>query len=240
MKTYADLGGIPEFKLEGAVLLYRGCKSAFATYHAACTAAADEAPRLDVAQPLTTAFLRQLAGELGYRLPIEILPENILVRSPEMLVWWSAPRRRTMFFSEHARETRGINGRQFPQPPLVFKVVGRELWVRALAENARPGPPTMLQTAPYWNCSAESGHVCQGSMRVPEIATALEAIDGWERAFFQSEFTHPMGAAQLTTCPGGFVALWTRLADAAQPFPSRYLAPCGETLQQFVERRDSA
>ena len=237
MRTYVDLGGTPEFTLRGAILLYHGGRTSFATYHGVDEEQRDESPRLGVAQPLTTAFLKELAGELGYRLPVEILPANVLVRSPEMLVWWAPARVRTMFFAEHAKEARAISGQRFPQPALVFKVVGRELWLRALAENERPEPAARLKTAPYWNCS-DSGFCCQGSMRSPDVGTSLDAMDVWERAFFQSEFTHAYGAARLTSFPGGIVRLWTSLAGSRQAFPVEYLTDAQETLQQFVERRD--
>jgi len=237
MKAYVDFGGTPEFKLSGAILLYQGHNTAFATYHLVREGRQDEAPQLGAAQPLTTAFLEQLAGELGHRLPVEILPENVLLRTPEVLVWWSPARARTMFFAEHVEEAQAINGKRFPQPALVFKVAGRELSVRALPENLRPGPGTELKTAPYWNC-AESGVCCQGTMRSPEVGTSLDAMEAWERAFFQSRFTHAYGAARLTSSPGGFLALWASLADSAGAFPVEYLTDVRETLQQFVERRD--
>ncbi len=238
MRTYVDFGGTPEFKLTGAILIYQGERKSFCTYHAVRQHSSEEPPQLDVAQPLSTGFLKALAGELGYRVAAEILPEGVLARTPEMLVWWTPARRRTMFFADHAKELREVNGKQFPQPPLVFKVVEKDLWVRALSENKRPGPATVLKVAPFWNCSAV-GHCCQGSMRSPEVGTSLDAIDVWDRAFFQSEFTHAYGVARLTTFPGGFTALWNSLADAREPFPAKYLADAGETLQQFVEGRDS-
>lgn len=236
MKTYVDLGGTSEFQLYGAILIYRGGRAAFATYHPVDVTRTGS-PQLSAAQPLTTAFLKGLAGDLGFRIPVEILPENVLVRSEEVLVWWSPARVRTMFFSEHAKDGAGLSGKRFPHPALVFKVAGRALWVRALAKNRRPGPEAALKTAPYWNCS-ESGHVCQGSMRAPEIGTSLDAIGTWERAFFQSEFTHAYGAARLTSHPGGFAALWTSLVAAAEPFPARFLTDARENLRQFVERRE--
>ncbi len=239
MKTYVDFGGTPEFKLQGAILLYQGHKTAFATYHPAREGRQDEPPQLSAAQPLTTAFLEELAGVLGHRLPVEILPADVLVRTPEVLVWWSRARVRPMFFGEHVEAAHAINGKRFPQPALVFKVAGRDLWVRALAEGQRPGPETRLMTAPYWNC-AESGRCCQGTMRSPEVGTSLDAIGAWERAFFQSRFTHAYGAARLTKHPGGFLGLWASLADSEGAFPAEYLTDARETLQQFVETRDLA
>jgi hypothetical protein len=73
-------------------------------------------------------------------------------------------------------------------------------------------------------------------MRTPE-SSGVEATEGWERGFFQSEFTHAYGAARLTNFPGGFLALWHRFAGSWRPFPVRYLTDARETLLQFVERR---
>ena len=73
-------------------------------------------------------------------------------------------------------------------------------------------------------------------MRVPE-SSGVDAIEGWERGFFQSEFTHAYGAARLTSFPGGFLLLWRSLAGSKREFPVQYLTDARETLRQFVERR---
>ena len=78
--------------------------------------------------------------------------------------------------------------------------------------------------------------VCLGTMRVPHNS-GLDSIAGWERGFFESEFTHASGASRLTTFRGGFVPLFQSLAGSKARFPSRYLTEARETLGQFVERR---
>jgi PRTRC genetic system protein B len=237
MKTMVDLGGTAPMSLTGAVLLYQGGKHCFATYHPARQTESGT-PVLDAGQPLTTAFLKTLAGELGYRVTPEILPEAVLARTPDLLVWWTPARRRPLFFPEHLAAAAPLSGKVFPQPPLVFKVSGRELWIRALEENARPEPTTRLKTAPYWNC-AESGQICQGSMRSPDVGTNLQAMQSWERAFFQSEFTHAYGAVRITSHRDGSLGLWQALSNTEGPFPAQYLTDARETLAQFVERRGS-
>ena len=122
-------------------------------------------PYLTPGEALTTAFLRTLAQGLGAQVKPEILPDNVLARTPDMLVWWSRPRRRVMFFGGVNEEARKLNGLVFPHPALIFKVAGRDLFVRAVATSSRPSPETPMKTAPYWNTDIR---VCPGSMRVPD------------------------------------------------------------------------
>jgi len=115
-------------------------------------------------------------------------------------------------------------------------VKGRELWIRALPKNRRPVAATPLMIAPYWNVDGETGWTCQGSMRSPDDAS-VSLIPAWERAFFQSEFTHHTGTRRLTTHPGGFLALWRSLAGGRRKFPVKHLTPAKETLEEFIIRR---
>src|ERR1039458_2313785 len=76
------------FGLSKAVLVYADAQEAFATVHEAKPAPDGGAPYLDAGQPLTIDFLKQLAKALGRTTPCEILPRNVLVYTPDMLVWW--------------------------------------------------------------------------------------------------------------------------------------------------------
>ena len=66
--------------------------------------------------------------------------------------------------------------------------------------------------------------------RETDVTTMLE----WEEGFFNSRFTHPSGMGKLTRHAGGFIGLWTELVEREQ-FPSHYLLPARQALQQFVE-----
>lgn len=234
MECYIELGGSEDLALKGAVLVYRGGARCFASWHDARVPEGGGAPFLGEGKPLTTAFVQALAEGLGARVIPEVLPEQVLVRTPEMIVWWSSAQVRTIFFGGADEKARRMSGARCAQPPLVWKVSGRELWVRAMTENRRPAATTALKTAPYYNVS-EQGLVCQGTMRAPdEIGTA--AISLWEKAFFESEFTHVYGAARLTNHPGGCLGLWGSIAGKKRSFPVGYLADARENLRQFVER----
>jgi PRTRC genetic system protein B len=229
MKACVNIGANHEFRLAEAVLVYRGGgDGAFASLHRV-KQREHGIPYLTPGEALTTAFLRTLVQGLGAQVKPEILPDNVLARTPDMLVWWSRPRRRAMFFGGTDEEARKLNGLIFPHPALIFKVADKDLFVRAVATSSRPSPKTPLLTAPYWNTYVR---VCPGSMRVPDTPD-VASIAQWEDAFFQSEFTHAAGAVRLTSHPGGFIGLWRSLVGR-QRFPVQYLTDASETLREFV------
>ena len=221
------------FSLSKAILVYSDGRRSFATVHQPKRSPDGGAPYLDAGEALTIDFLRELAKGLGRNVPQEILPENVLVRTPDVLVWWSKGQRRVLFYNA-ASDGRTLNGKVFPQPALLFKVLGPDLFVRALAEDKRPVANTPLMVGPYWNCDRQSGRVCQGSMRTP-ARLCLEAIADWERAFFESEFTHAALGAALTTHPEGFLALWRDLAGSEGDFPAEFLLKSRDSLQSWIQ-----
>ena len=134
-----------------------------------------------------------------------------------------------MFFGGVDEEARKLNGLVFPHPALIFKVAGKDLFVRAVATSSRPGRTKPMKTAPYWNTDIR---VCPGSMRLPDTFD-VASIPQWEKAFFQSEFTHAAGAVRLTSHPEGFIGLWISLAGRSR-FPVQHLVDARETLREFV------
>jgi PRTRC genetic system protein B len=231
MDVHVRIGDNRIFALKQAVLLYQEGNRAFATLHEV-KGRPDGPPYLCAGQSVTTGFLETLAKGLGASMAAEVLPENVLARTPELICWWSPTQRRLMFFGNGDPKTRHLNGKMYPHPALVFMIHGRELFVRALPEDRRPRADTHLKNAPYWNTDAQ-GRVCLGSMRVPDDVSAL-SLRGWEEAYFASEFTHPSGAVRLTTHPGGFVGLWSGLAERKR-FPARFLVHSKQTLRDFIE-----
>jgi PRTRC genetic system protein B len=158
--------------------------------------------------------VRSLSGPTS----AEVFPENVLAKGDRMIVWWTHACRRQMFYENSEQKARKLNGRSFPQPPLVWRVDNGDLKIRALVENKRPGAATTLAVAPFWNLS-DDGRVCTGTMRRPDSATAA-TIDEWERGFYESAFTHA-NVGRLTRHPGGFEGLWSGLCDKRKPFQRR-------------------
>jgi len=231
MNVHVRIGDNRIFALKQAVLVYQEGNRAFATLHEV-KSRPDGPSYLCAGQSVTTGFLETLAKGLGASMAAEVLPENVLARTPALIAWWNPAQARLMFFGDSDPKTRHLNGKMYPHPALVFMIHGRELFVRALRENRRPKSNTRLMNAPYWNTDAE-GRVCLGSMRVPEEVSA-SSLRGWEEAYFASEFTHPSGAVRLTSHRGGFVGLWSSLVERKH-FPVRFLADSKRTLEEFLQ-----
>jgi PRTRC genetic system protein B len=151
-----------------------------------------------------------------------------------MFMWWTPAQMRPMFFGSPDGKMATLNGLSFPQPPLVFLSDEHTLSVRAVKKSQRPTANTKLYVAPYWNVY-EDGSICLGSTPIP-TSPSISTMPQWERAFFESEFTHPNGAQRITAHKGGFAGLWDALAGKDQ-FPTRYLVDAKQTLAGFIEKR---
>jgi PRTRC genetic system protein B len=230
MQVHISIGENHRFELREALLVYGDRQRSFVTRHAV-TLHEGAVPTLDPAQPLTVGFLESLVRSLSGGSTAEVLSENVLAKGERLVAWWTPAGRRQMFYLNAERKATHLNGRTFPQPPLVWRVHNGDLKIRALADNKRPSVSTTLAVAPFWNLS-DDGRVCTGSMRRPDSATAA-AIPEWERGFYESAFTHA-NVGRLTRHPGGFEALWSELADKHKPFPAAALIKLPETLAQFV------
>lgn len=197
-----------------------------------------EEARLGTGHLVIPQLLSRLMNDLGESTPVEILPARVLVRTADTIVWWKPAGQTVMFFSDRGGDAvlKGLNGKKYPHPPLLFKTKGSNLWIRALGANQRPTEKIPLFRAPYWNCY-ENGSVCTGTMKVPSEKSVI-AIKDWEQSFFRSEFTHAGGAGKLTTYPAGLLAMWQSLVSKRK-FPARYLVNTRQTLGEFVSDHES-
>jgi PRTRC genetic system protein B len=230
MQIHVSIGENHRFELYDALLVYGDRQRSFVTRHQV-TLHKNAAPTLGPARPLTIGFLESLVRSLAGGTRAEVLPENALAKSDRMIAWWTPPSRRRMFYKNAEGKAAKLNGRLFPQPPLVWRVSNLGLKIRALAVNRRPTAAATLAVAPYWNLS-DDGRVCTGSMRCPDSAS-VSSIPAWEGAFYESAFTHA-NVGRLTRHPKGFEGLWADLADRCKPFPVKTLIQLPQTLEQFV------
>lgn len=234
MNAFFELSGSESIALKGALLLYEGRNRAFCVWHDAM-AVSNECAHLAEAQMLTTKLVRALNQGLQREMQPEVLPEYVLIWNSELVVWWSRRCTRRMFFRKNSEAPTGLSGSEFSQPPLLWCASGQELTVRALSTNRRPTADTSLMIAPYWNVDGDTGRVCLGSMKVPELA-GVAALDQWEKAFFESEFTHQTGVKRLVQGPKGYFKVWERVRSGPRAFPSKCLVPANETLSDLIRR----
>jgi len=233
MKVEISIGEMHRFELRDALLIYRENRRSFITWHTV-SAQQQGPPLLGPAQPLTTAFMEDLAESLSGSATAEVLPENVLAKSDRMMAWWTPRRVRRMFFENAEGKAEQINGKLFPQPALVWKVTQGDLKIRALCENERPNAKTALAVAPFWNLS-DDGRVCLGTMRSPDNAS-VASIEAWEQGFYESAFTHS-NVGRLTRHEGGHDALWGELAGKRRLFPTDALIRLPQTLAEFIQGR---
>jgi len=228
-----------QYILETAVLIYRSRTSStpFITLHSVQPPeTSGTLPQLGAARPIDRRFVRSLARSLSPRkAAVEILPDNVLACTDDVLLWWLPASRRPMYFETAKREDEDtvavLNRRPIAHPPLVFMVDPSGLTVRALATNERPTAETPLMIAPYWNVYSHGG-VCLGSMKHPRTLS-VSAIRGWEDGFFDSKFSHP-NTPLLTRFKSGIVALWKSLADNNESYPLKLLIPAKQTLADLL------
>ena len=230
MEVHISIGENHHFELREALLVYGDRQRSFVTRHQV-TLHKNGPPTLEPAQPLTLGFVESLVRSLWGGSSAEVLPENVLAKGDRLIVWWTRACRRRMFYENAEQKAAALNGRTFPQPPLVWRVDDGGLRMRALRENKRPDASTTLAVAPFWNLS-DDGRVCTGTMRCPDSAS-VASIPEWERGFYESAFTHA-NVGRITRHPGGFEALWSGLRDTRKPFPMATLIQLPQTLAQFV------
>jgi PRTRC genetic system protein B len=244
MNTSVTIGSSQEFRLSRALLVYGKSdyngypyRHPFLTVHEVVHES--DGARLAEGQLVTPKMLSDLLVALGRSAPLEILPERVIVRTADTIVWWMPACVRTMFFSDRGGDAalKKMNGKAYPQPALVFKASGSHLWVRALVRNRRPMADTKMYMAPHWNCY-DNGVVCTGTMTIPR-EKSVTGIGLWEKSFFESEFTHASGVRKHTTHPGGLLAMWQSL-ESKKRFPSRHLILLKQSFAEFVNDNDQS
>lgn len=185
-------------------------------------------PQIMPGTPVTNEALIDLMTALSQKLALstELLPENVLSFSPSHLVWWTPAQKRRVFFNN---KELGKKSSITPHPPLLFMIHNRTWFVFSLKENKRPDKNTMLFHAPYFNVYDDAS-ICIGSAAIPNRLTTT-SIPEWERAFFESEFTHVNGRIKKASYPRGEYAMWKDLLTGElKEFPIEHLVSTKMTL----------
>lgn len=226
------------FRARNAVLLYgQGSGVSHISYASVHDVSEDESGTLHIEAgvPASIAGLREMFTGLD---PARIqrptfFDPRIISSGPGWLVWWMRPCKRRVWF-----DAKGIGAKseRVPHPGLVF-AVGPSGWqVFAVAGRTRPRPGTQLCQAPYFNVW-DSGTICVGSAETPKGDDAGNP-DKWERAFFESRFSHPNVHApgRLVKYKGGPTRFWQHmLAGRFEQFPKEVLVPTDLTVARLLQ-----
>ena len=253
MQVSVDAFGVTDYEPTQAVIFYtvksgrRASEGEFATVHDIVSRGGTR-PRLGPGSPITIEAIKAVAHRFGDQLrhKPQLLREQVLFCSDDLLVWWTPGGKRLCHFDVDWHK--GLRGRsrlqgvsaQLPLPPLVWalrRTEGRGLWqgiyLWALLDDKRPGPQTKLWRAPLLNLN-DDGLVCWGNGQVPKTRTQ-DAIESWEEAFFASTFTHfnqsmPFKGAR------SYEVLARMVASPPEVFDQKYLIPMNETLELRIQR----
>lgn len=233
-KLSIGTGDEAQATLSSAILIYEvHDRPVFASAHAVATDAKG-APVIRSGKAITVQALQELARNLATTHGVTLFnwtSENTVLTGPGVHVWWTPACKRWMHF-----EASNLS-MHMPamQPPLLWAIAERALYVFGLRLNQRPQKDTVLCHAPYMNVF-RNGAVCLGNMPVPQEPSPV----AWEDAFYAANFTHPNDAAsrQLTTYKGGLTKLWRDLMSPKRQrdFPLNTLVDAGITLEDFIEK----
>jgi hypothetical protein len=72
-------------------------------------------------------------------------------------------------------------------------------------------------------------------MKVPELS-GVAALAQWEKAFFESEFTHQTGVKRLVQGAKGYFDVREQVRSRPRAFPPKCLVPANETLADLIRR----
>jgi PRTRC genetic system protein B len=226
--------GAQPMQLSRVILIYRNNVAAVATLHE--IVGKDSEPLLGAGVPITRdaieTTLRELQGAPASR---ALLPENVLCADGGRMAWWKSSFRGPIFFNTRDEAfNKGMAGALVQHPTLLFLAdAGGRLSIFALAEDARPMADTKLYRAPYFNLYAK-GLMCAGNVRLPEVPVSNE-IPIWERAFFETTFTHAnIHSDRLTTHSGDHNGFWRAMRDERNPKPSSWLVPLEKTVEEML------
>ncbi len=242
------MGAQETLRLKRAILLYETAISneALATVHAVnCREGAP--PEIQAGFCLTQDALDELLRAMAGMSPRRtLLPDGMLSYDGGRMAWWTAPKRRPIFFKTSDKQFNAeVSGKVVLHPPLLFVAEPRNLYVFALAEAARPKADTKFCRAPYFNIYGR-GNMCAGNVPLPEIIQP-EDVPTWEKAFFETNFTHSnVGGGHLTKKPMTHEMFWRMLrpsppgttgSDPAEW--SEFLCPLDLTVDQIINIGES-
>jgi PRTRC genetic system protein B len=167
-------------------------------------------------------LLGLLSGNLN--MSLEMLDERCLAASQETIMW----------FKPRGKQLVNVQGTELevPLPSLIFLLHQRQLHIVAYKGNRRPDPDTKLLACGLPNVS-RNGSWCSGGNAMPAHPTQSD-IEGIERRFFLSPFTHWTG--NHVTDAGDMEQFFHDLSEK-RSYPVNKLAPATQPLRNGWDDR---
>jgi len=228
---------IAQLKARRAIIIYEqgGNPVSHATIH---DVRLDEhgTPVIEAGEGMRDETLLDMLQTMLGASPLTFLSSNMLARTKDIKVWWTPPVLRTLFIQPV--DTTGQTYDQLPThnwtvpvPGLVFSIHNHSLSVCAVQGRERPTASTPLYRAPFAN-TYDTGTVCMGDV---QLRTETDQI---EKQFFDSVFTHDVGAVKRVKNFSKSWKAWEALAadKAINAFPSAWLLHTNTTLEGFLKR----
>ncbi len=185
---------------------------------------------------MTKAAVSELVRSVTPEQSMRLIPSKILATGVEGMMWWKKPSVEMVWFNTNGEDGIGARCGRVPLPGLVFVVSDSRWYVFAVKGDQRPDATTHLYQAPFYNVDSK-GLICRGNAELPSTST-VDDMDGFERAFFQSRFTHPNLHSKkgLSLYRGGASALWlSMLAGKKKVFPEHSLVPMACSVAEWLD-----
>lgn len=226
------------YALSAAVLIYTDPvqRHAFATKHDVTKH--DGRPIIRPGTPFTDQDYKALVQALApaEQPRVQWNDPRVLARGLGRMIWWSAPRARSLFFKKSHYNAGTFEGRGVCQcPGLVFMATQGRLYIYAFKGQGSPTRETNLFQAPFFNVWSR-GQVCVGNADVPKDDRS-DDLDAWERMFFGSHFTHPNFTQKDRLTVGVEpTRFWQdQVKQPAPDFPEHVLFDLGLTIEDLLE-----
>ena len=197
-------------------------------------------PKIKEGQLLSHERLMQLLNHmagLSTESGLEMLPENVLAKTADVLVWYEKAQVRPMLFKVGNRPIK-LN---VPWPALIFKAEGDELSVAALRYTRRPKDNDPIHYAPLMNTYADHS-VCTGTAVCPDTVE-IDSIPAWNEVIFDTYFTHMndeyvkrISSDTSETTTTSLMRFWKGLKGQTR-FPVRALIQDDDlTVKEWIEQ----
>lgn len=160
-----------------------------------------------------------------------ILPSNVLIDSPETLMWHKKSFKAQMWFRTQAN-SENFNVVWCNLLFIVNKTKSR-LHVYALASGSRPDMETRVYQAPLMNIY-QSGLVCQGTAKLPD-EIGVDHITEIEDTIIKSNFTHVNHnhCLKAHTTTSSLIKYWRNLSKSNAKVKAsdlRYISSLGDLI----------